>query len=89
MGGALFVGAPCWYLYLTGEGDVEVDFNNGNVETALEAGGPMRRDGKSGRQMVRRDEHDHDNGVIEGKDPEKSGTASPKEMGYLRHSGGI
>ncbi|KAF2497383.1 Formate/nitrite transporter, partial [Lophium mytilinum] len=43
IGGAVFVGLPYWYLYLTGEGNVEIDFNIGNIETALEAGGPMRR----------------------------------------------
>ena len=43
VGGGLFVGAAYWYLYLTGEGDVSVDFNIGAFQSAMEAGGPMRR----------------------------------------------
>lgn len=42
VGGGLFVGAVYWYLYLTGEGNVTVDFNIGSLNTAMEAGGPMR-----------------------------------------------
>lgn len=37
------VALPYWYLYLLGN-DVEVDFNMGAVETAIDdAGGPMGR----------------------------------------------
>ena len=43
IGGGVFVALPYWYLYLTGEGDVEVDFNIGPVESAIrEGGGPLR-----------------------------------------------
>lgn len=32
-----------WYLYLTGEDGVPIDFNLGSLMTAMEAGGPMAR----------------------------------------------
>ena len=41
IGGGIFVGTAYWYLYLTGEGSVDIDFNVGSLESALEAGGPM------------------------------------------------
>jgi len=41
LGGGLFVGTAYWYLYLTGEGDIEIDFNIGPLNSAEEAGGPM------------------------------------------------
>nr|POF02576.1 putative formate transporter [Quercus suber] len=43
IGGGLFVGAVYWYLYLTGEDGVPIDFNLGSLNTAMEAGGPMSR----------------------------------------------
>lgn len=43
VGGGVFVGATYWYLYLTGEAGVQVDFNVGSLATAMEAGGPMRK----------------------------------------------
>lgn len=47
-----------YYLYLTGEVGVQIDFNLSSLDTAMEAGGPMR----SGRP--------HGSGqVIEGQDP--------------------
>lgn len=44
IGGGLFVGAIYWYLYLTGEGNVDVSFDLGGLASAMEAGGPMGRD---------------------------------------------
>lgn len=43
VGGGLFVGAIYWYLYLTGEGAVDVSFDMGGLASAMEAGGPMGR----------------------------------------------
>lgn len=43
IGGGLFVGAIYWYLYLTGEDNVEVSFDMGGLASAMEAGGPMGR----------------------------------------------
>lgn len=74
IGGGLFVAAAYWYLYLTGEGAIDIDFNLGGLDTAMEAGGPMGR-GQSGQS----------NGdVIEGKDPE----GSSEQTIQLPHSGG-
>lgn len=42
IGGGLFVGGMYWYLYLTGEGDVDVSFDMGGLASAMEAGGPMQ-----------------------------------------------
>lgn len=47
VGGGLFVGTAYWYLYLTGEVGVEVSFNMSTLDTAMEAGGPMRSEKKS------------------------------------------
>ena len=43
VGGGLFVSTAYWYLYLTGEGDIQIDFNIGPLNSAVEAGGPTRR----------------------------------------------
>lgn len=42
VGGGFFVGTAYWYLYLTGEVGVGIDFNTASLATAMEAGGPMR-----------------------------------------------
>lgn len=34
-----------WYLYLTGEGDIQIEFNIGPLNSAVEAGGLIRRSG--------------------------------------------
>ncbi|KAF2660372.1 hypothetical protein K491DRAFT_711866 [Lophiostoma macrostomum CBS 122681] len=40
--GSLFVALPYWYLYLTGEGGVDIAFNTGSLESAVREGaGPM------------------------------------------------
>ena len=41
IGGRVFVGSVYWYIYLTGEGSVEIELNTGGVNSALEAGGPL------------------------------------------------
>lgn len=74
IGGGLFVAATYWYLYLTGEGAVEVDFNLGTINTAMEAGGPMGR--MKSQKLSDRD-------VIEGKDAD----SSPEQTIELPHSG--
>lgn len=40
VGGALFVAAPYWYLYLHGE-EVPIDFDVGAIASAEQAGGPL------------------------------------------------
>ena len=66
VGGGLFVGAAYWYLYLTGTGAVEIDFNLGSMNTAMDAGGPMGRMKSNPRSMPNgRDQSDDE--VIEGK----------------------
>ena len=54
-GGGLFFGAIYWYLYLTG-GEVEVSFDPGGLASAMEAGGPMGREGVEGCQPWERGE---------------------------------
>jgi formate/nitrite transporter FocA (FNT family) len=41
VGGGFFVGMAYWYLYLTGEIAVQVSFNLGTLDTAMEAGGML------------------------------------------------
>ena len=43
VGGGFFVATLYWYLYLTGLGSEEVRFDLGNLDTAMEVGGPMGR----------------------------------------------
>ena len=62
IGGGLFIAASYWYLYLTGDVAVNINFNLGGLATAEEAGGPMRRD----KQL---DGEGKANGIIEGQDP--------------------
>jgi hypothetical protein len=66
-----------WYLYLTGEVAVQVGFDMNPLDTAMEAGGPMR-------------DSRHKNStatdaatVIEGRDPSPGSTS-----GYASHNGG-
>ena len=76
IGGGVFVGAVYWYLYLTGEGDVEVDFNVGGASSAMQgAGGPLGRV-KSKRGMS----------VIEGQNPEEEKRELP-HSGNMMASG--
>ena len=60
VGGGLFVATPYWYLYLTGDDGVSVDFNIGSLASAMEAGGPMRKT-TSGTQPVGHFVSDHSN----------------------------
>ena len=87
IGGGLFVGAAYWYLYLTGTGAVEIDFNIGSLKTAMEAGGPMGRIDTNSRSMP--NGHDSSEGgvtlgkVITDSDPDVNGNPSDS----LPHSG--
>ncbi|MCJ1333071.1 hypothetical protein MMC10_009765 [Thelotrema lepadinum] len=74
IGGGVFVGAVYWYLYLTGEGAVDIDFNTGSLDSALQAGGPMGPEKKV-------------NGVpvLDGQKPEHE---SSRPTSQLPHSGG-
>lgn len=44
IGGFIFMALPYWYLYLTGEGNVEIHFDLGTLSTAMDVGGPMGPD---------------------------------------------
>ena len=74
LGGGVFVAAVYWYLYLTGEGSIDIDFNAGGLSTAMEVGGPT---GKM---------HSEQNGrVIHGEDPESpnGGSKLPNSSGHM------
>ena len=43
VGGGLFVSTAYWYLYLTGEGNIQIDFNIGPLNSAVAAGGLTHR----------------------------------------------
>ncbi|TVY81495.1 putative formate transporter [Lachnellula suecica] len=87
VGGGLFVGAIYWYLYLTGEGDVEVSFELGSLATAMEAGGPMGRDRRADGQVIEGVSGNGQHDVHETKlaSPGRGGTV---EGNHLPHSGG-
>lgn len=73
IGGALFVATPYWYLYLTGEAGVEVDFNLSAITAAIQqGGGPMRKIHSKGNNNEKDGiggETESNGNVIEGKDP--------------------
>ncbi|KAL8713428.1 MAG: hypothetical protein Q9220_002627 [cf. Caloplaca sp. 1 TL-2023] len=87
VGGGLFVGVAYWYLYLTGEGAVDIDFNLGGLDSAMEAGGPMGR--MMSKNQAKPNGHHGSkpdeirSKVIEGLDPQVNGDASIQ----LPHSG--
>ncbi|KAF1990482.1 hypothetical protein K402DRAFT_348643 [Aulographum hederae CBS 113979] len=83
VGGGIFVGAIYWYLYLTGEAGVAIDFNLGSLQTAMEAGGPMR-DGAGTDHRRSRD----DSTVIEGHDPEEYDGSGAPQRHHLPNSAG-
>lgn len=67
VGGGLFVGTAYWYLYLTGEDHISVDFNIGSLASTLQAGsGP----GRSGPGKNHKEADGETNGkTIHGQDP--------------------
>ena len=77
IGGGLFVATAYWYLYMTGEGSVDIDFNLGSLDTAMEVGGPM------GRTLRKKGSEQNNGAVIEGKDP----ACSTQQSIGLPHSG--
>ena len=87
IGGGLFVGAAYWYLYLTGEGAVDIDFNIGGLNSAMEAGGPMGRM-RSKNQPMPNGHRNSEPEVIEGKAVEGVDTqARSDSSAQLPHSG--
>lgn len=87
IGGGLFVGAAYWYLYLTGEGAVDIDFNVGGLDTAMEAGGPMGRM-RSNNQRTRNGRRSSEPEAIKGKVIDGKDTqASSESSAQLPHSG--
>lgn len=77
VGGGLFVGTAYWYLYLTDTDSVEIDFNIGSLNTAMEAGGPIYANRHPHTQQVAHLSSDENAGVIVGTKPH-----------HLPHSGG-
>jgi hypothetical protein len=81
VGGGLFVGTVYWYLYLTGEMAVQINFDLGSIATAMEAGGPMRPERKARHESAAGRGSESET-VIDGQDPHASqsnGTSS----GYM------
>lgn len=81
----MFVAGAYWYLYLTGEGAVDIDFNIGSLSSAMEAGGPMGRMRSKNQPMpnAHNDSESDEGKVIEGQEPANGG--NPVQ---LPHSGG-
>lgn len=88
VGGGLFVGAIYWYLYLTGEGSVEVSFDIGSLQSAMEAGGPMgqmRRFDTGNGHIIQGMPSQGQDGDVKIASPSRGGTV---EGHHLPHSGG-
>lgn len=85
IGGGVFVGAAYCYLYLTGIGDVEIDFNLGSLHTAMMAGGPMGP-ANARSQFMPHGHHGGQGEVLESKELNGSdGNGDPPDL--LPHSG--
>ena len=69
IGGGFFVATMYWYLYLTGLGSDEVRFDLGNLDAAMEAGGPMGRARPKQLSQSESDSKVSGGDVIEGKEP--------------------
>ena len=55
VGGGLLVATFYWYLYLTGDDGVSMDFNLGFLDTAMEAGGPVQSGKRARNQRLNSD----------------------------------
>ncbi|KAL8867270.1 MAG: hypothetical protein Q9174_005770 [Haloplaca sp. 1 TL-2023] len=84
IGGGLFVAAAYWYLYLTGTGSVDIDFNIGSLDTAMEAGGPLGNMGSTSRQGGKQRPEVIDGKAIDSDDAQGSSDSSAHQ---LPHSG--
>lgn len=75
VGGTLFVSSAYWYLYLTGEDGIQVTFDIGSLDTAMEAGGPMR----NGKDSKSKQRHQSEDGTLVGRDPYSGGEQTPPQ----------
>jgi len=52
VGGGLFLGTAYWFLYLTGEAGVRIQFDLGGIDSATEGGaGPLKIEGRDPREF--------------------------------------
>ena len=71
VGGGLFVAAIYWYLYLTGPGAEEIQFDLGGLDTAMEAGGPMEPPKRKLMPHSQSSQDEQDTKVVSGKELEE------------------
>ena len=71
VGGALFVGAIYWYLYLTGPGSEDIRFEIGGLDTAMEAGGPMGPSRHKSLPDSQSSREEKSTKVFDGQEPEE------------------
>ena len=83
IGGGVFIAAIYWYLYLTGEGSVDIDFNLGSLNSAMEAGGPMGKIRSAHQHSMTNSESN--GSVIHGQDPGNPNHPSqlPSSSGHM------
>jgi len=76
VGGGLFLGTAYWYLYLTGEAGVRIQFDLGGIDSATEGGaGPLKIEGRDPREF-------------EGSaDADTGGETQPGTAGLVRRPG--
>lgn len=83
LGGGLFVGGMYWYLYLTGPGSEDIKFDVGDLDSAMEAGGPIgpsiRKSGPNSPNL----QEEKDGRFTKGKEP---GQGHPNHLGSLLSS---
>lgn len=52
IGGGIFVASAYWYLYLTGEAGVKIQFDTGGINSAVEGGaGPLKLEGRDPEEL--------------------------------------
>lgn len=94
VGGGLFVGASYYYLYLTGEAGVRIDFNIGGINSATEGGaGPLKIEGRDPQEFANGDVSGNNDSNVSGgnaglsKSPSGGGSGMGGWLTDLRDDG--
>ena len=83
LGGELFVGGMYWYLYLTGPESEDIKFNVGDLDSAMEAGGPIGPSIRKSGPNTPNSQEEKDETFTKGKEP---GRGHPNHVDSLPSS---
>ena len=80
LGGGLFVGGMYWYHYLTGPESEDIIFNVGDLDSAMEAGGPIGPSIRKSGPNTPNSQEEKDETFTKGKEPRRG---HPNHVGSL------